>query len=118
MLPILFIFTLLLLWAILIWAYISFFQLIQVQIEEFPEEWNNAGQPFGTYLNRKKTKSYFRSGCAGPWQMMLWTYKTPSWVHQSKRASALLWQYRALSWIYTIGFIVWAAIFLFSVIAP
>jgi hypothetical protein len=118
MVPILFILTLLLLFSILIWAFNSLFQLVRVEIRNFPDEWDKDGQPFGAYLNRAGTHSYFRSGIASNWKMLQWMVKTPRWTHHNKLAAALLWQYRALVLIWNVGFILWAAIFLFSVIAP
>jgi len=115
MVPALFILTLLLLWAVLLWAFVSFFHLVKMEIKHFPDEWKKDGQPFGAYLNRAGTHSYFRSGIASNWKMMQWLVKTPSWVHQSKRAASLLWQYRVLSWLYTSGIIFWFAILLSAI---
>ncbi len=77
MLAALFIFTLLLLWAILIWSFVSFFQLVKVEIKDFPDEWNKDGQPLGAYLNRTGTHSYVRSGIATNWKMFQWLVKKP-----------------------------------------
>jgi len=118
MIPALFILTFLLLCAVLIWAFISFFQLVKVEIRDFPDEWDKDGQPFGAYLNRLGTHSYFRSGIASNWKMLQWMVKIPKWTHQHKLADAFLWQYRALVLIWNVGLILWAAIFLVSVITP
>lgn len=118
MVPILLIMMFLVLSAILIWAFLSFLQLVKIEIRDFPDEWDKDGQPFGAYLNRTGTHSYFRSGIASQWTMMFWLVKKPKWVNRSKKATALLWQYRALVLIFNAGTILWFIILLLSLMAP
>lgn len=107
LLSILIITILLLLVTVLVWAFVSFFKLVTIEHQEFPNEWEKDGQPFGIYLNGFRTHSYFRSGLAGQWRMWVWLFRTPKWVRMSEQASTLLWQYRALVLIWNLGLILW-----------
>jgi hypothetical protein len=93
---------------ILLWAFITFDNLIKLEHQKFHFQWMKDGEPSGMYWRPANFHRSFRNGMATQKSMLLWLFKNPKWVESSDEASKLLKRYRVLVLAWNICIILWA----------
>jgi hypothetical protein len=97
----------LLLIPILIFAFITFDNLIKLEHEDFHKQWLRDKQPIGMFWRPENYRASFGNRNASQKHMLIWLFKTPNWIEESDVASILLRRFRVLVLIWNLGVLLW-----------
>jgi hypothetical protein len=92
---------------VLIWAFITFDNLIKLEYEKFHQQWIKDGQPSGLFWRPDGCPPSLHGGIATQKSMLLLLFNKPEWIASSGQARKLLKKYRILVLAWNIGIILW-----------
>jgi ferric iron reductase protein FhuF len=98
---------------LLVWAFITWDNLIKLEHEKFHQQWLNDGKPTGMFWRSSKSRRSYRSGMATQKFMFMWLFKTPEWAESSDDALSLIKRYRTLVLAWNAGIL-----FIWFVLVP
>jgi hypothetical protein len=92
----------------LIWAFVTFDNLIKLEYHDFYDQWVKDRQPSGMFWKPERQSYFesFRSGTTSQKYMFVWLFKTPEWIAGNDEASRLLKRLRVLVLVWNIGVLV------------
>lgn len=104
----------------LLWAFLTFDQLIRLEYKNYKTDWEKDGMPYGffwippelrlfpwkgltEYIN--KNKIMYKSALARGWLMLSWLFSIPGWMRGDPEARKLIYRLRVLTAIWNIGIV-------------
>jgi ferric iron reductase protein FhuF len=88
-------YTFFLIVPILIWAFITFDDLIELEYKKFHAQWKKDGQPPGLFWRPDGYQNSFSSKKPKKYSF-IWLFKKPVWINGNIEAIKLLNRYRIL----------------------
>ena len=86
----------------LLFAFITFDQLVKIEYRDFSDEWTNDGKPRGIFWSPPGSTMF--SGFGEMYKIsFLWLFKTPAWAKENIDIRALFKRLRLFALIWCIG---------------